>query len=68
MVPREKAGRKRRKTMYLNHVSIIGFVGNDARLKSTMHGAAQGIAANPMELYVKFIMSSFLRNIIPSNM
>jgi len=54
--------------MYLNHVSIIGFVGNDARLKSTMHGAAQGIAANPMELYVKFIMSSFLRNIIPSNM
>jgi len=33
--------------MYLNHVSIIGFVGNDARLKSTMHGREPRAGARP---------------------
>jgi single-strand DNA-binding protein len=33
-------GKKGEKVMYQNRVSIIGFVGNDARLKSTKNGAA----------------------------
>jgi single-strand DNA-binding protein len=38
-VPRKRAGQKKEiSIMYQNRVSLIGFVGNDARLKSTNSG------------------------------
>jgi single-strand DNA-binding protein len=38
-VPRERAGQKKEiQTMYQNRISLIGFVGNDAKLKTTKNG------------------------------
>src|SRR5262249_29575678 len=37
--PARKRGGRGEKVMYQNRVSIIGFVGNDAQLKSTKNGA-----------------------------
>jgi single-strand DNA-binding protein len=43
-VPREKAGQKKEiKPMYQNRISLIGFVGNDAQLKTTTNGTPVAI-------------------------